>query len=66
MNEDEWEALQALKVFETVTFPRVQRRLTLRVDSARQAREVIERQGAGASVEVTRQEMRTYIVKFNW
>ena len=45
MNEDEWEALMALQVFESVTFPRVQRRLTLLADTARQARELIERQG---------------------
>jgi hypothetical protein len=66
MNEDEWEALQRLQLFESITFSRVQRRLTMAAATARQARELIERLGAGASVEVTRQETQKYIVKFNW
>ena len=35
-------------------------------ENPRQVRELIEHQGAGANVEVTRQEVQRYIVKFNW
>ena len=66
MNETEWEALQALQLFESITFSRVQRRLTMTAENPRQVRQLIEHQGAGASIEVIRQEAQKYIVRFNW
>ncbi len=66
MSEEEWAALSALSIFETITFARAQRRRTLVAATAQQVRELIERAGDVASVEVSRPEVRKYIVKLIW